>query len=70
MATWVVIYSELGHNIWMYNARNYRWPVSRSKVCHMCDLEEDESVENVVLKFEKCERQEGDDASDSNEVGI
>ena len=50
------------------NERNYRWSESCSKVCQlMCDMGEDESVEHVVLECEKYERdrQDGDDASDS-----
>ena len=38
------------------NARNYRWSESRSKVCQMCDMGEDETVEHVVLKCEKYDR--------------
>ena len=38
------------------NERNYRWSESRSKVCQMCDMGEDESVEHVVLECEKYER--------------
>ncbi|XP_063877492.1 uncharacterized protein LOC135109778 [Scylla paramamosain] len=32
------------------NARSYRWSESRSKVCQMCDMGEDETVEHVVLE--------------------
>ncbi|MPC88688.1 hypothetical protein E2C01_083607 [Portunus trituberculatus] len=39
------------------NARNYRWSESRSKVCQMCDMGEDETVEHVMLECEKYERQ-------------
>ena len=35
------------------NARNYRWSESRSKVCQMCDMGEDETVGHVVLECEK-----------------
>jgi len=35
------------------NARNYRWSESRSKVCQMCDMGEDETVEHVILECEK-----------------
>ena len=38
------------------NARNYRWSESRSKVCQMCDLGEDETVEHVMLECERYER--------------
>ena len=38
------------------NARNYRWSESRSKVCQMCDIGEDETVEHVVLECEKYDR--------------
>ena len=38
------------------NERNYRWSESRSKVCQMCNMGEDESVEHVVLECEKYER--------------
>ena len=40
------------------NARNYRWSESRTKVCQMCDMGEDEMVEHVVLECEKYERME------------
>ena len=36
--------------------RNYRWSESCNKVCQMCDMGEDESVEHVVLECEKYER--------------
>ena len=39
------------------NARNYRWCESRSKVCQMCDMGEDETVEHVVLECEKYNRE-------------
>ena len=39
------------------NARNYRWCESRSKVCQMCDMDEDETVEHVVLECEKYNRE-------------
>ena len=38
------------------NARNYRWSESRSKVCQMYDMGEDETVEHVVLECEKYDR--------------
>ena len=38
------------------NARSYRWSESRSKVCQMCDTEQDETVEHVMLECEKYER--------------
>ena len=38
------------------NARNYRWSESRSKVCQMCNMGEDETVEHVVLECEKYAR--------------
>ncbi|MPC14608.1 hypothetical protein E2C01_007376 [Portunus trituberculatus] len=38
------------------NARNYRWSESHSKVCQMCDMGEDETVEHVMLECEKYER--------------
>ena len=38
------------------NERNYRWSESRSKVCQMCNIGEDELVEHVVLECEKYER--------------
>ena len=38
------------------NARNYRWSESRSKVCQMCDMREDETVEHVALECEKYDR--------------
>ena len=44
------------------NARNYRRPESRSKVCQMCDMGKDETVEHVVLECEKY-------ACDSNRNG-
>ena len=34
------------------NARSYRWSESRSKVCQMCDMGEDETVEHVMLECE------------------
>ena len=39
------------------NARNYRWSESHSKVCQMCDMEEDETVEHVVLECVKYDRE-------------
>lgn len=38
------------------NARNYRWSESRSKVCQMCDMGEDETIEHVMLECEKYDR--------------
>ena len=38
------------------NARNYRWLESRSKVCQMCDMGEDETIEHVALECEKHDR--------------
>ena len=38
------------------NARNYRWSESRSKVSQMYDMGEDETVEHVVLEYEKYDR--------------
>ncbi|MPC87583.1 hypothetical protein E2C01_082449 [Portunus trituberculatus] len=38
------------------NARSYRWSESRSKVCHMCDSGEDETVEHVMLECVKYAR--------------
>ncbi|MPC18752.1 hypothetical protein E2C01_011648 [Portunus trituberculatus] len=38
------------------NVRNYRWCESCSKVCQMCDMGEDETVEHVMLKCEEYER--------------
>ena len=38
------------------NARNYRWSESRSKLCQMCNLEEDESVEHIMLECPKYAR--------------
>ena len=39
------------------NARNYRWSESHSKVCQMCNMGEDETVEHVVLECEKYDRE-------------
>ena len=39
------------------NARNYRWSESQSKVCQMCDMGEDETVEHVVLECERYNRE-------------
>ncbi|MPC27401.1 hypothetical protein E2C01_020571 [Portunus trituberculatus] len=33
------------------NARSYRWAEFHSKVCQMCDMGEDETVEHVVLEY-------------------
>ncbi|MPC99954.1 hypothetical protein E2C01_095401 [Portunus trituberculatus] len=38
------------------NARNYRWSVSHSKVCQMCGMGENKTVEHVMLECEKYER--------------
>ena len=38
------------------NARNYRWSEFRSKVCQICDMGEDETVEYVVLECKKYDR--------------
>ena len=38
------------------NESNYRWSEYHSKVCQMCDMGENESVEHVVLQCEKYER--------------
>ena len=38
------------------NERNYRCSEYHSKVCQMCDMGENESVEHVVLQCEKYER--------------
>ena len=35
------------------NARNYRWSESRSKVCQMCDMGVDETVEHIMLECTK-----------------
>ena len=35
------------------NARHYRWSESRSRVCQICDMGKDETVEHVVLECEK-----------------
>ncbi|MPC40918.1 hypothetical protein E2C01_034492 [Portunus trituberculatus] len=37
------------------NARNYRWSKSRSKVCQMCDMGEDETVKHIMMECEKYE---------------
>ncbi|MPC59521.1 hypothetical protein E2C01_053544 [Portunus trituberculatus] len=39
------------------NTRNYRWSESRSKVCQVCDMGEDETVEHVVWECERYERE-------------
>ncbi|MPC81758.1 hypothetical protein E2C01_076391 [Portunus trituberculatus] len=41
------------------NARNYRWSESRSKVCQICDMGEDETLEHVVLECVKSGRYKG-----------
>ncbi|MPC17775.1 hypothetical protein E2C01_010641 [Portunus trituberculatus] len=38
------------------NARSYRWSESRSKVCQMCDMGEDKTVEHVLLESAKYAR--------------
>ena len=38
------------------NARNYRWSESHSKLCQMCAMGEDKTVEHVVLGCEKYDR--------------
>ena len=38
------------------NARNYRQSESHSKVCQMCDMGEDETVEHVILECQKYDR--------------
>ncbi|MPC53796.1 hypothetical protein E2C01_047696 [Portunus trituberculatus] len=38
------------------NERIYRWSESHSKVCQMCDMGEDETVEHVMLECKKYER--------------
>ncbi|MPC67802.1 hypothetical protein E2C01_061988 [Portunus trituberculatus] len=38
------------------NAKDYRWSESRSKVCQVCDVGEDETVEHEVLKCVKYAR--------------
>ena len=40
------------------NANNYRWSESRSKMCQMCDVGEDETLEHVVLECQKYDRDE------------
>lgn len=37
------------------NVRNYRWSESGSKVCQMCDMGEDKTVEYVLLECDKYE---------------
>ncbi|MPC58694.1 hypothetical protein E2C01_052701 [Portunus trituberculatus] len=37
-------------------SRSYRWSESRSKVCQMCDMGEDEKAEHVVLECVKYAR--------------
>ena len=50
----MVFSSKLDHmNV---NKRNYRWSESFSKVCQMCDMRVDETVKQVVLKYDKYER--------------
>ena len=39
------------------NERNYRWSESGSKVCQMCDMGEDETVEHVMLECGKYDRE-------------
>ena len=52
----VIFPSELGHSVCMSckELQMVRW--SRSKVCQVCDMGEDETVEHVVLECEKYER--------------
>ena len=38
------------------NERNYRWSESLRKVCQMCDMGKNASVEHAVLECEKHER--------------
>ena len=35
------------------NARNHIWSESHSKLCQMCDMGEDETVEHVILECKK-----------------
>lgn len=42
------------------NVRNYRWSESGSKMCQMCDMGEDETVEHVLLECEKYDRERMD----------
>ena len=52
MEAWVIIFSRV--QCVDVNARNYRSSLeSRSKVCQMRDMGEDETVEHVVLECEK-----------------
>ena len=39
------------------NVRNYRGSESGSKVCQMCDMGEDETVEHVLLECDKYDRE-------------
>jgi hypothetical protein len=39
------------------NARTYRWNESRSKVCEMCDLNENETVVHVLVECNRYERE-------------
>ena len=51
MEAWVVIFLFRARAQCMdVNARNYRWSESRSIVCQMCDMGEDETVELVDLR--------------------
>ena len=38
------------------NAHNCRWLESRNKVCQMCDMGEDETVEHVVFECQMYDR--------------
>ena len=42
------------------NERKYRWSDSGSKVCQMCDMGEDETVEHVLLECGKYDRERMD----------
>ncbi|MPC71517.1 hypothetical protein E2C01_065794 [Portunus trituberculatus] len=35
------------------NARSYRWSELNSKMCQMCDIGEDETVEHVIMECVK-----------------
>ncbi len=39
------------------NARNYRWPESRSKVCQICDRGVAEAVQHMILECKKYDRE-------------
>ncbi|MPC29593.1 hypothetical protein E2C01_022834 [Portunus trituberculatus] len=57
---------SLGGDLFKARAQCVDVSESRSKVCQMCDMGEDETVEHVMLECEKCERgrHEMIDASD------